>query len=56
MPLFLPLHPTGPWLLTAPTEMSRQCQALREEVETRDRQREEEDRGLREQLGRIPVP
>ncbi|XP_070283068.1 dynein regulatory complex protein 12 [Myotis yumanensis] len=31
-------------------EMSRQCQALREEVETRGRQRAEEDRGLREQL------
>lgn len=31
-------------------EMSRQCQALREEAETRGGQREEEARGLREQL------
>lgn len=53
---FLPLPRTGPWLLPVPTEMSRQCQALRGEVEIRGRQREEEARGLREQLGRIPVP
>ncbi|ELK34064.1 Coiled-coil domain-containing protein 153 [Myotis davidii] len=30
--------------------MRRQCQALREEVEARGRQREEEDGGLRQQL------
>lgn len=36
--------------------MSRQCQALQKEMETRSRQLEEEVTGLREQLGRLPHP
>uniref|UniRef100_A0A667IEM1 Dynein regulatory complex protein 12 n=1 Tax=Lynx canadensis TaxID=61383 RepID=A0A667IEM1_LYNCA len=44
-----PLHPhLGPSVPT--TEMSRQCQVLRKEMETHSRQLEEEVRGLREQL------
>lgn len=39
-----------------PTEMSRWCQAIREEAETHSVQQEEEARGLREQLGRVPQP
>lgn len=43
--------PLGLWLPTAPTtEMSCQCRALQEEMETRSRQLEQEVRGLQVQL------
>ncbi|XP_009422594.3 coiled-coil domain-containing protein 153 isoform X1 [Pan troglodytes] len=49
------LHPSisnlGPWWPTAPTpEMSRQCHALQEDMQTRSKQLEEEVKGLRGQL------
>ncbi|XP_063567532.1 coiled-coil domain-containing protein 153 isoform X3 [Pongo abelii] len=49
------LHPSisnlGPWWPTAPTpEMSRQCHALQEDMQTRSKQLEEEVKGLQGQL------
>lgn len=56
LPFSTTLSPPCPWPHTArDTEMSRQCRALQEEMETRSRRLEEEVRGLREQLGRLPT-
>jgi hypothetical protein len=53
--LFPSLMPPLSLLPTAPTsEMSRQRQALKEELGTRSKQLEEEVRSLKEQLGRPP--